>query len=70
MKQKYYVIVENFFEVEELGEFDSLLEANKMLDLIEHITHGESYIIVPHSHMKTLITKMEWSLLSRETHSL
>jgi hypothetical protein len=55
----YFVIVQNTLEVLELGQYNSLLEAERDRDQIEHLSHGEPYIIVGEKTINLLASRIE-----------
>lgn len=61
MKQKYFVIVENFCDVIELDEeFDSIFEAEGYIaDELDHLTHGEPYICVSIEGLKRIAQQIK-----------
>ncbi len=47
MMKRFYLLVQNLHEVEFIGEFNNIIEAEEYVYVREdHLTHGERWIVV------------------------
>lgn len=57
---KYYVLIPEINEVNEIGEFPSIVEAEyHVKDEEDHITHGYSYVVISQNNLYPLLLQLE-----------